>query len=139
MMKKVGYKPEFAGAVEAASSSGGQIMPPIMGAAAFLMAEYMGIPYLEVATKAIVPALLYFAGIFIAVHLEAKKLDLKGHPARGASHGQVPAEELLPHHPAGAFGVARVLGHAHHGLRRRHIHRLRVPHRLHPLPAQQLA
>ena len=78
MMKKVGYKPEFAGAVEAASSSGGQIMPPIMGAAAFLMAEYMGIPYLEVATKAIVPALLYFAGIFIAVHLEAKKLDLKG-------------------------------------------------------------
>ena len=80
MMKKVGYKPEFAGAVEAASSSGGQIMPPIMGAAAFLMAEYMGIPYLEVATKAIVPALLYFAGIFIAVHLEAKKLDLKGIP-----------------------------------------------------------
>ncbi|WP_216662501.1 TRAP transporter fused permease subunit [Adlercreutzia sp. ZJ473] len=80
MMKKVGYKPEFAGAVEAASSSGGQIMPPIMGAAAFLMAEYMGIPYLEVATKAIIPALLYFAGIFIAVHLEAKKLGLKGVP-----------------------------------------------------------
>ena len=80
MMKKVGYKPEFAGAVEAASSSGGQIMPPIMGAAAFLMAEYIGIPYIEVATKAIVPALLYFAGIFIAVHLEAKKLGLKGVP-----------------------------------------------------------
>ncbi len=80
MMKKVGYKPEFAGAVEAASSSGGQIMPPIMGAAAFLMAEYIGIPYIEVATKAIVPALLYFAGIFIAVHLEAKKLGLKGIP-----------------------------------------------------------
>ena len=78
MMKKTGYKPEFAGAVEAASSSGGQIMPPIMGAAAFLMAEYMGIPYMEVAAKAIVPALLYFAGIFIAVHLEAKKLGLKG-------------------------------------------------------------
>ena len=80
MMKKTGYKPEFAGAVEAASSSGGQIMPPIMGAAAFLMAEYMDIPYLEVATKALIPALLYFAGIFIAVHLEAKKLDLKGVP-----------------------------------------------------------
>ncbi len=78
MMKKTGYKPAFAGAVEAASSTGGQIMPPIMGAAAFLMAEYMGIPYIEVATKAIIPALLYFAGIFIAVHLEAKKLDLKG-------------------------------------------------------------
>ena len=78
MMKKTGYKPEFAGAVEAASSTGGQIMPPIMGAAAFLMAEYMGIPYIEVATKALLPALLYFAGIFITVHLEAKKLGLRG-------------------------------------------------------------
>ena len=82
MMKKVGYKPEFAGGVEAASSTGGQIMPPIMGAAAFLMAEYIGIPYMEVAAKAIVPALLYFAGIFIAVHLEAKKLGLKGIPRK---------------------------------------------------------
>ena len=78
MMKKTGYKPEFAGAVEAASSTGGQIMPPIMGAAAFLMAEYMGIPYAQVALKAILPAILYFAGIFIAVHLEAKKLGLQG-------------------------------------------------------------
>ena len=78
MMKKTGYKPEFAGAVEAASSTGGQIMPPIMGAAAFLMAEYMGIPYAQVALKAILPAVLYFAGIFIAVHLEAKKLGLQG-------------------------------------------------------------
>lgn len=80
MMKKTGYKPEFAGAVEAAASTGGQIMPPIMGAAAFLMAEYIGIPYIEVATKAIIPALLYFTGIFITVHLEAKKLGLKGIP-----------------------------------------------------------
>ena len=78
MMKKTGYKPEFAGAVEAASSTGGQIMPPIMGAAAFLMAEYMGIPYGQVALKAILPAALYFTGIFIAVHLEAKKLGLEG-------------------------------------------------------------
>ena len=78
MMKKTGYKPEFAGAVEAAASTGGQIMPPIMGAAAFLMAEYIGIPYGQVALKAILPAFLYFAGIFIAVHLEAKKLGLKG-------------------------------------------------------------
>ncbi len=78
MMKKTGYKPEFAGAVEAAASTGGQIMPPIMGAAAFLMAEYMDLPYMEVAAKAILPAVLYFAGIFIAVHLEAKKLGLKG-------------------------------------------------------------
>ena len=79
-MKKVGYKPEFAAAVEAAASTGGQIMPPIMGAAAFLMAEYMNIPYAKVAVKAILPAVLYFTGIFIAVHLEAKKLGLKGMP-----------------------------------------------------------
>ena len=78
MMKKTGYKPEFAGAVEAAASTGGQIMPPIMGAAAFLMAEYMNLPYAKVAVKAILPAVLYFAGIFISVHLEAKKLGLKG-------------------------------------------------------------
>ena len=80
MMKKTGYKPEFAGAVEASASTGGQIMPPIMGAAAFLMAEYMGIPYAQVALKAILPAILYFTGIYIAVHLEAKKLGLKGIP-----------------------------------------------------------
>ena len=79
-MKKVGYKPEFAAAVEAAASTGGQIMPPIMGAAAFLMAEYIGIPYAQVAVKAILPALLYFTGIFISVHLEAKKLGLRGIP-----------------------------------------------------------
>ena len=80
MMKRTGYKPEFAGAVEASASTGGQIMPPIMGAAAFLMAEYMGIPYGQVALKAILPAVLYFTGIYIAVHLEAKKLGLKGIP-----------------------------------------------------------
>ena len=80
MMKKTGYKGEFAGAVEAAASTGGQIMPPIMGAAAFLMAEYMGIPYAQVALKAILPAVLYFTGIYIAVHLEAEKLGLKGIP-----------------------------------------------------------
>ncbi len=78
LMKRTGYKPEFAAAVEAAASTGGQIMPPIMGAAAFLMAEYMNIPYMEVAKKAILPAILYFAGIFIAVHLEAKKMGLRG-------------------------------------------------------------
>ena len=80
MMKKTGYKPEFAGAVEAAASTGGQIMPPIMGAAAFLMAEYMNVTYGEVALRAILPAVLYFTGIFIAVHLEAKKLRLSGIP-----------------------------------------------------------
>jgi TRAP transporter 4TM/12TM fusion protein len=78
MMKKLGYKGEFAAAVEAAASTGGQIMPPIMGAAAFLMAESLGLPYLTVAKAAIIPALLYFSGIFIMVHLEARKLGLKG-------------------------------------------------------------
>ncbi|MEI3101916.1 MAG: TRAP transporter large permease subunit [Oscillospiraceae bacterium] len=78
MMKKTGYQPQFAGAVEAAASTGGQIMPPIMGAAAFLMAEYMDVPYAQVALKAILPAVLYFTGIFIAVHLEAKRLGLRG-------------------------------------------------------------
>lgn len=78
MMKRSGYRPEFAAAVEAAASTGGQIMPPIMGAAAFLMAEYMNITYGEVALRAILPAVLYFTGIFIAVHLEAKRLGLKG-------------------------------------------------------------
>ncbi|MDD4688807.1 MAG: TRAP transporter permease [Eubacteriales bacterium] len=78
LMKKTGYKPEFAGAAEAAASTGGQIMPPIMGAAAFLMADYLGMPYGKIAVIAILPAVLYFAGIFIAVHLEAKKEGLRG-------------------------------------------------------------
>ena len=77
-MKKNGYKPEFAAAVEASASTGGQIMPPIMGAAAFLMAEMTGIPYIVIAASAIIPAVLYFVGIFLAVHFEAKKLGLKG-------------------------------------------------------------
>ncbi|MDO4633792.1 MAG: TRAP transporter permease [Eubacteriales bacterium] len=80
MMKDTGYKPEFAGAVEAAASTGGQIMPPIMGAAAFLMADFVGVPYGSIIGKAILPALLYFLGIFISVHLEAKKLRLTGIP-----------------------------------------------------------
>ena len=78
LMKKTGYKPEFAAAAEAAASTGGQIMPPIMGAAAFLMADYVQLPYGQIALKAILPAVLYFAGIFVSVHLEAKKLGLRG-------------------------------------------------------------
>lgn len=78
MMKSLGYKPEFAAAVEAAASTGGQIMPPIMGAAAFLMAESIGIPYSQVAMAAVIPALLYFTGIWIMVHFEAKKLGMRG-------------------------------------------------------------
>ena len=78
LMKKSGYSPEFAAAAEASASTGGQIMPPIMGAAAFLMADYVNLPYSQIVTKAILPAVLYFTGIFISVHLEAKKLGLRG-------------------------------------------------------------
>lgn len=78
LMKRTGYKPEFAAAAEASASTGGQIMPPIMGAAAFLMAETVGAPYSSIVVRAILPAVLYFAGVFITVHLEAKKEGLKG-------------------------------------------------------------
>ena len=78
MMKKTGYDKNFSGAVEAAASTGGQIMPPIMGAAAFLMADYLGVPYSDIISRAILPACLYFLGVFLSVHLEAKRLGLKG-------------------------------------------------------------
>ncbi|HZG85324.1 TRAP transporter permease [Paenibacillus sp.] len=78
MMKRMGYKKEFAGAVEAASSTGGQIMPPIMGAAAFLMAEFTGVDYWSIALAAAIPAVLYFTGIWIMVHFEARRLGLRG-------------------------------------------------------------
>ncbi len=78
LMKRTGYKPEFAAAAEASASTGGQIMPPIMGAAAFLMAANLGLPYSEIIVCAILPAVLYFAGVFISVHLEAKKEGLRG-------------------------------------------------------------
>ena len=78
MMKKLGYGKDFAGAVEAAASTGGQLMPPVMGAAAFLMAEFVGVPYMEVVKAGVIPAILYFTGIWLGVHFEAKKLGLKG-------------------------------------------------------------
>ncbi|MFS0556180.1 TRAP transporter permease [Brevibacillus sp. 179-C9.3 HS] len=78
MMKRLGYRSEFAAAVEASSSTGGQIMPPVMGAAAFLMAEFIGVPYLEIAKSAILPAILFFVGIWIMTHFEAKRLGLRG-------------------------------------------------------------
>lgn len=81
MMKKLGYKKEFAGAVEASASTGGQIMPPIMGAAAFLMIEFIdGVEYWDIAKAAAIPALLYFTGIWIMTHFEAKRLGLSGVP-----------------------------------------------------------
>ncbi len=80
LMKRTGFRPEFAGAVEAVASTGGQIMPPIMGAAAFVMAEFLGVSYGEVVIWAIVPALLYYLSCFSAVHFEAKRLGLTGLP-----------------------------------------------------------
>ena len=80
MMKKLGYHKNFAGAVEAAASTGGQLMPPVMGAAAFLMAEFVGVPYIDIVKAAVVPALLYFSGVWLGVHFEAKRSKLKGIP-----------------------------------------------------------
>jgi TRAP transporter 4TM/12TM fusion protein len=79
MMKKLGYRKEFAGGVEAAASTGGQLMPPIMGAAAFLMVEFIGgVSYWDIAKAAAIPAVLYFAGIWIMTHFEAKRIGLRG-------------------------------------------------------------
>ncbi len=80
LMKKIGYDKEFAGAVEAAASCGGQILPPVMGAAAFIMAEYLGIPYIKIAISAVIPALLYYLGVITIIHLRASKKGLKGLP-----------------------------------------------------------
>ena len=86
MMKKLGYDANFAGAVEAAASTGGQLMPPVMGAAAFLMAEFVGVPYIEVVKAAAIPALLYFTGVWLGVHFEAKRKNLRGIPRSELPH-----------------------------------------------------
>ena len=78
LMKRVGYKPEYAGAVEACASTGGQLMPPIMGAGAFIMSEFLGISYLTIAAAAIIPAALYYSALFVNVHIRAKKRNLEG-------------------------------------------------------------
>ena len=80
LMKRTGYRPAFAGAVEAVASTGGQLMPPIMGAAAFVMAEFLGVSYLTVAGFALLPAILYYVAVFMAVHFEAKRIGLVGVP-----------------------------------------------------------
>jgi len=78
MMKRLGYKPEFAAAVEATASTGGQVLPPVMGAGAFIMAELLGVPYLSIAAAAAIPAILYFVACYAGVHFEAKKSNYKG-------------------------------------------------------------
>ena len=86
LMKRIGFRPSFAASVEAVSSTGGQIMPPVMGAAAFVMAEYLGVSYLTVAALALMPAVLYYVAVFAAIHFEAKRLDI----------GSVPKEQQVP-------------------------------------------
>ena len=86
MMKRSGFRPEFAGAAEASASTGGQIMPPLMGAAAFIMADYTGIPYNEIILIGIIPAILYFSGVFMGTHFEARKQGILG-----VSRDQLPA------------------------------------------------
>ncbi len=86
LMKRIGFKPSFAASVEAVSSTGGQIMPPVMGAAAFVMAEYLGVSYLTVAALALAPAVLYYVAVFAAIHFEAKRLDI----------GTVPKDQQVP-------------------------------------------
>ncbi|QBI19412.1 TRAP transporter permease [Egibacter rhizosphaerae] len=80
MMKRAGYKAEFAGAIEASSSTGGQLAPPIMGAAAFIMIEFTGIPYIEIIQAAIIPAILYFTAQFVVIHYESKRQGVRGLP-----------------------------------------------------------
>ena len=80
LMKRTGFRPPFAAAVEAVASTGGQIMPPVMGAAAFVMAEFLVVPYAQVALWALIPAILYYVGLFFAVHFEAKRCNLMGVP-----------------------------------------------------------
>ena len=80
LMKRTGFRPHFAAAVEATASTGGQIMPPIMGAAAFVMAEFLAVPYFQVTIWAVIPAILYYVAVFFAVHFEAKRHGLLGVP-----------------------------------------------------------
>ena len=84
-MKRTGYSKNFAGAVEAAASVGGQILPPVMGATAFIMAETLGMKYSHIAIAAIIPGVLYYFGVITVVHLRAKKLGLKGYGSERAS------------------------------------------------------
>ncbi len=112
MMKKMGYKPHFAGAVEACASTGGQIMPPVMGAAAFVMAELTGIPYVRIMAAALIPALLYFISIFLMVDFEAARTGIKGIPRKELPRFR---EVLLQMHlfiPLGVLVWALITGYS---------------------------
>ena len=113
LMKRLGYRPAFAGAVEAVASTGGQIMPPIMGAAAFVMAEFLGVSYLTVAAYALIPAVMYFLAVFLAVHFEAKRTGMKGLPREDLPHlGTVLREQGHLFLPLAVIVGALVVGYS---------------------------
>ena len=111
LMKRFGYKAEFAGGVEATASMGGQIMPPVMGAVAFIMAETINVPYVEICKAAAIPALLYFLTAFVMVHLEAGRAGLLGMAKEDCPNPvDRDARALVPDPAAGRAGLAAVLG-----------------------------
>jgi TRAP transporter 4TM/12TM fusion protein len=113
LMKRSGFRPPFAAAVEATASTGGQIMPPVMGAAAFVMAEFLAVPYAQVALWALIPALLYYVAVFAAVHFEAKRHGLHGVPKSQLPRlGRVMSERGHLFVPIGVILVGLVLGYS---------------------------
>ncbi len=119
LMKRTGYRPAFAGAVEAVASTGGQLMPPIMGAAAFVMAEFLGVSYLTVAGFALLPAILYYVAVFMAVHFEAKRIGLVGVPKADLPRPEGRAARARPPVPAAGRHRRRAAGRPQRRLRRR--------------------
>lgn len=113
LMKKVGYRAEMAAAIEATTSSGGQIMPPVMGAGAFLMSELIGVPYIKIALAAAFPAVLYYAGCWFAIHFEARRLKIKTVPPELIPKFR-PLIPKLPHLivPAGIMGYLLAIGYS---------------------------
>jgi TRAP transporter 4TM/12TM fusion protein len=113
LMKRTGFRPPFAAAVEATASTGGQIMPPVMGAAAFVMAEFLAVPYAQVALWALIPAILYYVAVFFAVHFEAKRHGLKGVPkAELPRLGRVMAERGHLFVPIAMILIGLILGYS---------------------------
>ncbi|MCE5265141.1 MAG: TRAP transporter permease [Deltaproteobacteria bacterium] len=113
LMKRIGYRPEFAGAVEAAASTGGQIMPPVMGAAAFIMAEFTQTAYVKIVIMAIIPALLYYLSVYMNVHFEACRTGMKGLPENEIpKFGGVMKEGWVYVLPVIALIVVLVLGYS---------------------------
>lgn len=114
LMKKAGYPPEMAGAIEPVASTGGQLMPPIMGAAAFIMAEFLGVPYNKLIIAAVIPALVYYSGVYLFIDLETKRLGLKGIPTEHFASLRYFLRKLYTLLPIVVITVALVWGIAPH-------------------------